>query len=65
MSLTLLALIFPALITTAKAVYERGSADQYLPENHLWGPRGYYKDKFYTVLPAALSVKSAITAALI
>lgn len=32
----------------SQAVYERGSADQYLPENHLWGPRGYYKDKFYT-----------------
>lgn len=32
----------------SEEVYQRGSGDQYLPENHLWGPRGYYKDKFYT-----------------
>ena len=32
----------------SQAVWEHGSADQYLPENHLWGPRGYYKDPFYT-----------------
>ena len=32
----------------SEAVYKKGSADIYLPENHLWGPRGYYKDKFYT-----------------
>lgn len=32
----------------SKAVYEGGSHDDLLPENHLWGPRGYYKDDFYT-----------------
>jgi beta-mannosidase len=32
----------------SQAVYERGSNDDLLPENHLWGPRGYYKDDFYT-----------------
>ncbi len=32
----------------SQAVYERGSHDDLLPENHLWGPRGYYKDDFYT-----------------
>lgn len=29
-------------------VYEAGSHDDLLPENHLWGPRGYYKDGYYT-----------------
>lgn len=28
-------------------VYQLGGADSLLPENHLWGPRGYYKDSFY------------------
>ena len=32
----------------SEAVYQRGSAEDLLPENHLWGPRGYYKDDFYT-----------------
>jgi Beta-galactosidase/beta-glucuronidase len=32
----------------SQAVYDRGSHDDLLPENHLWGPRGYYKDNFYT-----------------
>lgn len=32
----------------SQAVYERGSHEDLLPENHLWGPRGYYKDNFYT-----------------
>lgn len=32
----------------SQAVYERGSHDDLLPENHLWGPRGYYKDGYYT-----------------
>jgi beta-mannosidase len=32
----------------SEAVHERGSHDDLLPENHLWGPRGYYKDDFYT-----------------
>lgn len=30
------------------AVYAAGSHDDLLPENHLWGPRGYYKDPYYT-----------------
>ena len=25
-----------------------GYKQEYLPENHLWGPRGYYKDPFYS-----------------
>lgn len=29
-------------------VHEKGSKDDDLPENHLWGPRGYYKAPFYT-----------------
>lgn len=32
----------------SQTVYEEGSHDDLLPENHLWGPRGYYKDPFYT-----------------
>ena len=32
----------------SQTVYEKGSHDDLLPENHLWGPRGYYKDRFYT-----------------
>ena len=32
----------------SQAVYDGGSHDDLLPENHLWGPRGYYKDPFYT-----------------
>ncbi len=32
----------------SQAVYDAGGHDDLLPENHLWGPRGYYKDKFYT-----------------
>ena len=30
-------------------VWKRGFIDyEHLPENHLWGPRGYYKTPFYT-----------------
>nr|WP_320059104.1 sugar-binding domain-containing protein [uncultured Bacteroides sp.] len=32
----------------SQAVYGKGSNDDLLPENHLWGPRGYYKDEYYT-----------------
>jgi len=32
----------------SEAVHQRGSSEDLLPENHLWGPRGYYKDDFYT-----------------
>lgn len=31
----------------SEEVYQKGSGDELLPENHLWGPRGYYKDNFY------------------
>lgn len=31
----------------SQSVYQRGSHEDLLPENHLWGPRGYYKDPFY------------------
>lgn len=37
----------------SQAVYEKGSHDDLLPENHLWGPRGYYKDSFYTQAKAS------------
>lgn len=36
----------------SQAVYDGGSHDDLLPENHLWGPRGYYKDPFYTTAKA-------------
>ena len=29
------------------SVYAHGWGDNLLPENHLWGPRGYYKADFY------------------
>jgi beta-mannosidase len=29
-------------------VYKRGNTKKFLPEVHLWGPRGYYKAPFYT-----------------
>ncbi|MDR2921318.1 MAG: glycoside hydrolase family 2 [Tannerella sp.] len=32
----------------SQAAYEEGSNEDLFPENHLWGPRGYYKDPFYT-----------------
>ena len=28
--------------------YGRGNSGNFLPEDHLWGPRGYYKADFYT-----------------
>ena len=31
----------------SEAVYQKGCDEKYWPENHLWGPRGYYKDPFY------------------
>ncbi len=34
------------------AVVAAGSGDPLLPENHLWGPRGYYKADFYTGNPS-------------
>lgn len=32
----------------SQAVWEHGGGDELLPENHLWGPRGYYKEPYYT-----------------
>lgn len=32
----------------SQKVWEQGSGSDLMPENHLWGPRGYYKDPFYT-----------------
>lgn len=34
------------------AVFESGSGDELLPENHLWGPRGYYKAEYYSKNPS-------------
>lgn len=31
----------------SEEVWKHGNEMQTLPENHLWGPRGYYKDPFY------------------
>ncbi len=42
----------------SQAVWEHGGGDEWLPENHLWGPRGYYKDPYYT--KAACSFVSEI-----
>lgn len=32
----------------SQAIYDHGGGEHLWPENHLWGPRGYYKDAFYT-----------------
>jgi beta-mannosidase len=32
----------------SEAIHQRGTDYKYMPENHLWGPRGYYKTPFYT-----------------
>lgn len=34
------------------AVVAAGNKQESLPENHLWGPRGYFKAPFYTSSPA-------------
>lgn len=31
----------------SEAIYQHGWGDDLLPENHLWGPRGYYKADYY------------------
>jgi beta-mannosidase len=31
----------------SEMIYQHGGSEELLPENHLWGPRGYYKDAFY------------------
>lgn len=32
----------------SQAIYDGGMSETLWPENHLWGPRGYYKAPFYT-----------------
>lgn len=32
----------------SQAIYDGGMSQSLWPENHLWGPRGYYKAPFYT-----------------
>ena len=32
----------------SEEVYSLGNQTRFMPEDHLWGPRGYYKDPFYT-----------------
>ena len=32
----------------SEEVYNLGNQTRFMPEDHLWGPRGYYKDPFYT-----------------
>ena len=38
----------PSSPYVSRECYERGNAGNFLPEDHLWGPRGYYKADFYT-----------------
>ena len=38
----------PSSPYSSEEYYRRGSKADMLPEVHLWGPRGYYKDPFYT-----------------
>ena len=38
----------PSSPYVSRAYYERGNSGNFLPEDHLWGPRGYYKADFYT-----------------
>jgi len=33
-------------------IVEQGNGDEFLPENHLWGPRGYYKADYYVKNPS-------------
>ena len=37
----------------SQAVYEAGGGQELLPEDHLWGERGYYKKPFYNQAKAA------------
>ena len=37
----------------SEAVYEAGGGEDLLPEDHLWGERGYYKKPFYNQAKAA------------
>jgi len=38
----------PSSPYSSEEYYKRGNNAALLPEVHLWGPRGYYKDPFYT-----------------
>lgn len=38
----------PSSPYVSPAYYARGNRGNFLPEDHLWGPRGYYKADFYT-----------------
>jgi beta-mannosidase len=38
----------PSSPYVSRACYDQGSCGNFLPEDHLWGPRGYYKADFYT-----------------
>ena len=38
----------PSSPYVSRACYEQGNSGNFLPEDHLWGPRGYYKADFYT-----------------
>lgn len=43
----------PSSPYVSREYYERGNRGNFLPEDHLWGPRGYYKADFYTKSAAA------------
>jgi beta-mannosidase len=38
----------PSSPYVSREYYELGDSGNFLPEDHLWGPRGYYKADFYT-----------------
>jgi len=38
----------PSSPYVSPAYYGQGNSGNFLPEDHLWGPRGYYKADFYT-----------------
>jgi beta-mannosidase len=38
----------PSSPYVSRAYFEGGNSGNFLPEDHLWGPRGYYKADFYT-----------------
>lgn len=38
----------PSSPYVSPAYYAQGNRGNFLPEDHLWGPRGYYKADFYT-----------------
>jgi beta-mannosidase len=38
----------PSSPYVSREYYDQGNRGDFLPEDHLWGPRGYYKADFYT-----------------